>query len=178
MFFDKVPLQQSKNQMMLITPTQSGSPNQFVTNTGYEETQIQTLARSVFNGDPTPSYKEVLEIGSPSLELSNVGNVDSFVNFSQAEVIGRQVLKPSYKEALKKTPLPVYNSDEAAKLNVDRANMTIRKKSTKKVKKGVIGVVYGGLAPIINSSPVLPRDSPSNSPRVLRDLEPNLGSPV
>ena len=56
--------------------------------------------------------------------------------------------------------------------------MTIRKKSTKKVKKGVIGVVDGGLAPIINSSPVLPRDSPSNSPRELRDLEPNLGSPV
>jgi hypothetical protein len=69
MSVDKVPLQQLENQTMLITPTQSGSPNQFVTNIGYEETQIQTLARSVFNEDPTPSYKEVPKIGSPYLEL-------------------------------------------------------------------------------------------------------------
>ena len=163
---------------MLITTTQYNSPNQFVKNTGYEETQIQTLARSVFNQDPTPSYKEVPEIGFPFLELSNVGNVDNFENLSQEKVIGKQVLKPSYKEAFKTNPLLVYNSDEAAKLNVDRANMTIRKKSTKKVKKGVICVVDGGLAPIIKSSPILPRDSPSNSPRALRALDPNLGSPI
>jgi hypothetical protein len=55
--------------------------------------------------------------------------------------------------------------------------VTIHKKSTKKVKKWVIGVVEGGLAPIINSSPIQPRASPS-SPRVLRDLEPNLGFPI
>jgi len=49
---------------------------------------------------------------------------------------------------------------------VDSANVTIRKRK-KKIKKGVIGVVEGGLAPIINSSPIQPRSSPS-SPRVLR----------
>jgi hypothetical protein len=59
--------------------------------------------------------------------------IDSFVNFSQAKVISRQFSKPSNKEALKKNPLPLYNSNEATKLNVDRANMTIRKKSKKKV---------------------------------------------
>jgi len=54
-------------------------------------------------------------------------------------------LKLSYTEALKKTPLPFYNLDEAAKMNLDRDNMTICKKSMKKVKKWVICIVYGGL---------------------------------
>jgi hypothetical protein len=58
------------------------------------------------------------------------------VNFSDEEPSAQvDTRKVSYKEALSRTPLQVFNKVEEDKLQGDRSNITIRKKPTMKVTK-------------------------------------------